>query len=96
MTKAYGWGVRVNRKEYFKLRLQNCSLINQNTMSPFLCTRPNIIVFYPHQPLFWTMKREGAGMHFIPFFEYAAILTLEIKKITLLFMIISDKLFYFS
>lgn len=41
---------------------------------------PYIIVFYPHQPLFWTMKREGAGMHFIPFFEYAAILTLEIKK----------------
>lgn len=95
MTKAYGWGVRVNRKEYFKLRLQNCSLINQNTMRVFYAHALHYR-FYPHQPLFWTMKREGAGMHFIPFFEYAAILTLEIKKITLLFMIISDKLFYFS
>lgn len=41
---------------------------------------PYIIVFYPHQPLFWTMKRVGAGMHFIPFVEYAVIDTWNKKN----------------
>lgn len=68
MTKAYGWRVKVNRKKYFKLRLQNCSLINQNTMTRFFMHTPYIIINYPHQDLSGTMRREGAGMHFIPFF----------------------------
>lgn len=72
MTKAYGWGVRVNRKEYFKLRLQNCSLINQNTISLFYAHALHYLILPPATP-FWTMKREGAGMHFIPFVEYAVI-----------------------
>lgn len=72
MTKAYGWGVRVNRKEYFKLRLQNCSLINQNTMSFCYAHALHYRILPPPTPV-WTMKREGAGMHFIPFFEYAVI-----------------------
>lgn len=61
MTKAYGWGVRVNRKEYFKLRLQNCSLINQNTMSFFYAHALHYRILPPPTPFLDDEK--GGGGH---------------------------------
>lgn len=79
MTKAYGWGVRVNRKEYFKLRLQNCSLINQNTMSLFYAHALHNRILPPPTP-FWGDEKGGGGHALYSVFLNMLLLTLEIEK----------------